>query len=76
MLVAGWNQLLTINAVAADLFELSSTEFRERSFTSADIAALLSKHYELSVVECRSKAHDLLVFGLKHHIVERETKEY
>jgi hypothetical protein len=71
LLVADWNRLLTINPGAADLFELSSAEFRARDFTSADLTAWLCRHYDLPVAECRSKSRELLAFALKHHIVER-----
>jgi hypothetical protein len=71
LLVARRNLLLTINAAAADLFEGATQTFFRRSFTLTEGIHWLAGGYDLSAADSRTKARELLTFGLKHGLVCR-----
>lgn len=71
LLVADCSRLLTINAAAADLFELAMAEFAARSVTVDDIANWLEQHYDLTREACHAWSRELLAFALKNHLADR-----
>lgn len=73
LLIVPRQRLLTVNLAAADLYDAVARRFGTGTFGLADAVAWLEGEYVLESAACRSKARELLAFGLKHGLVLRAT---
>ena len=75
LLVAEQHRLLTINAAAADLFDLAVKCFGSRPFSLQQGCDWLAGEYALDAQACRVKARELLTFGLRYGLLRQCDKE-
>ena len=75
LLVAARHRLLTINAAAADLFDLAVQCFGSRPFSLQQGCDWLAGEYALDAQACRVKVRELLTFGLRYGLLRQSDKE-
>ena len=75
LLVAERHRLLTINAAAADLFDLAVQCFGSRPFSLQQGCDWLAGEYALDAQACRVKVRELLTFGLRYGLLRQGDRE-